>query len=278
MNYRLCAFADEADQLLTGQIAAMQRNGIHLLEIRGVDGENISVLTPAKVKEVAHLLTENGIAVWSIGSPTGKVKLSDNWDAHVDSFKGMLDAAAVFGTKAFRMFSFYEAQNEKNEVIDRLGALCDLAKGYSVKLCHENEKGIFGDTPERTRELLDALPQLGGIFDPANFIQCGADILPAWALLKDRIDYLHVKDATKDGTVVPAGYGVGCLETVVSDFLCLGGEVLTLEPHLADFVGLHGLEQEGERTTLGSSLFSYRDNNESFDAAVNALKAILQRC
>lgn len=277
MNYRLCAFADEADQLLTGQIAAMQRNGISLLEIRGVDGENISALSPAKVKEVAHLLKENGLAVWSIGSPTGKIKLSDDWNAHVDSFKGMLDAAAVFGTKAFRMFSFYDAQNEKNEVIDRLGLLCDMAKGYDVKLCHENEKGIFGDTPERTKELLDALPQLGGIFDPTNFIQCGAEILPAWELLKDRIDYLHVKDAMADGTVVPAGYGLGHLDTVVPDFLSRGGQVLTVEPHLAEFTGLKGLEKEGERTIVGSARFSFRDNNEAFDTAVNSLKTILNK-
>lgn len=277
MNYRLCAFADEADAMLTGQIAAMQRNGISLLEIRGVDGQNISVLSPAKVKEVANLLSDNGLKVWSIGSPTGKITLRDDWKAHLDSFKGMLDTAAVFGAEAFRMFSFYDAQGEKNEVIDRLGTLCELAKGYRVKLCHENEKGIFGDTPQRTRELLDALPQLGGIFDPANFIQCGADILPAWELLKDRIDYLHIKDAMKDGTVVPAGYGVGCLETVVTDFLCRGGEVLTLEPHLSEFTGLQGLEKEGERTIVGSAHFSYRDNNESFDAAVNALKTILNR-
>lgn len=277
MNYRLCAFADEADAMLTGQIAAMQRNGISLLEIRGVDGQNISVLSPAKVREVANLLSDNGLKVWSIGSPTGKITLRDDWKAHLDSFKGMLDAAAVFGAEAFRMFSFYDAQNEKNEVIDRLGTLCELAKGYRVKLCHENEKGIFGDTPQRTRELLDALPQLGGIFDPANFIQCGADILPAWELLKDRIDYLHIKDAMKDGTVVPAGYGVGCLETVVTDFLRRGGEVLTLEPHLSEFTGLQGLEKEGERTIVGSAHFSYRDNNESFDAAVNALKTILNR-
>ena len=277
MNYRLCAFADEADQLLTGQIAAMQRNGISLLEIRGVDGENISALSPAKVKEVAHLLKENGLAVWSIGSPTGKIKLSDDWNAHVDSFRGMLDAAAVFGTKAFRMFSFYDAQNEKNEVIDRLGLLCDMAKGYDVKLCHENEKGIFGDTPERTKELLDALPQLGGIFDPANFIQCGAEILPAWELLKDRIDYLHVKDAMADGTVVPAGYGLGHLDTVVPDFLSRGGQVLTVEPHLAEFTGLKGLEKEGERTIVGSARFSFRDNNEAFDTAVNSLKTILNK-
>lgn len=277
MNYRLCAFADEADQLLTGQIAAMQRNGISLLEIRGVDGENISALSPAKVKEVAHLLKENGLAVWSIGSPTGKIKLSDDWNAHVDSFRGMLDAAAVFGTKAFRMFSFYDAQNEKNEVIDRLGLLCDMAKGYDVKLCHENEKGIFGDTPERTKELLDALPQLGGIFDPANFIQCSAEILPAWELLKDRIDYLHVKDAMADGTVVPAGYGLGRLDTVVPDFLSRGGQVLTVEPHLAEFTGLKGLEKEGERTIVGSARFSFRDNNETFDTAVNSLKTILNK-
>lgn len=277
MNYCLCAFADEADQLLTGQIAAMQRNGISLLEIRGVDGENISVLSPAKVKEVAHLLKENGLAVWSIGSPTGKIKLSDDWNAHMESFRGMLDAAAVFGTKAFRMFSFYDAQNEKNEVVDRLGLLCDMAKGYDVKLCHENEKGIFGDTPERTKELLDALPQLGGIFDPANFIQCGADILPAWQLLKDRIDYLHVKDAMADGTVVPAGYGLGHLDTVVPDFLSRGGQVLTVEPHLAEFTGLKGLEKEGERTIVGSARFSFRDNNEAFDAAVNSLKTILNK-
>ena len=277
MNYRLCAFADEADQLLSGQIAAMQRNDISLLEIRGVDGENISVLSPAKVKEVAHLLTENGLGVWSIGSPTGKIKLSDDWHAHLDSFKGMLDAAGILGAKAFRMFSFYDAQNEKNEVIDRLGTLCDIAKGHGVKLCHENEKGIFGDTPERTRILLDALPQLGGIFDPANFIQCGADILPAWELLKDRIDYLHVKDALKDSTVVPAGYGLGHLDTVIPDFLSRGGEVLTLEPHLAEFTGLKGLEKEGDRTIVGSARFSFRDNHEAFDTAVNSLKTILRR-
>ena len=276
MNYRLCAFADEADQLLTGQIAALQRNGVSLLEIRGVDGENISVLSPAKVQEVAHLLQENGIGVWAIGSPTGKIKLCDDWKAHTESFKGMLDAASTLGAKAFRLFSFYDAQNEKNEVIDRLGTLCDLAKGYDVKLCHENEKDIFGDTPQRVRELLDALPQLGGVFDAGNFVQCGADILCAWELLKDRTDYLHVKDAVKSGTVVPAGYGVGQLDTVIPDFLRRGGEVLTVEPHLMEFTGLHGLEQESGHIPLGSAQFSYRDNNESFDAAIDAVKTILR--
>lgn len=276
MNYRLCAFADEADSMLAGQIAAMKRNGVGLLEIRGVDGQNISALTSAQVKQVKEQLDANGLSVWSIGSPIGKIKLSDDFEGHVDSFQRMIESGHILGAEAFRLFSFYEAQNEQNEVIDRLGRLCELARGSGIKLCHENEKGIFGDTPARMRVLLDALPELGGIFDPANFIQCGVEILPAWEMLKDRICYLHVKDALADGTVVPAGYGIGKLDTVVADFLSRGGQVLTLEPHLAEFCGLKGLEQEGERTIVGSARFCFRDNNEAFDTAVESLKKILE--
>ena len=39
---RLCAFADEAASDKTGQIAALKRNGIALLEFRSVDGKNIA--------------------------------------------------------------------------------------------------------------------------------------------------------------------------------------------------------------------------------------------
>ena len=42
---RLCAFADEASPWIEGQIAALKRNGISLLEIRGVDEKNISEST-----------------------------------------------------------------------------------------------------------------------------------------------------------------------------------------------------------------------------------------
>ncbi len=277
MKYRLCAFADEADPMIIGQIAAMKRNDVGLLEIRGVDGKNISEVSLEKVREVRHMLDDAGLAVWSIGSPTGKITLTDDFGAHTESFKRMLEAAEILGADAFRMFSFFGAQNEREEVIERLGKLCDIAKGSRAKLCHENEKGIYGDTAERVKDLLDALPELGGIFDPANFIQCGVEILPAWELLKDRIDYMHVKDALKSGAVVPSGYGDGHLEAVVTDFLRRGGEVLTLEPHLTIFEGLAGLEQEGERTEIGSERFVYKNGNEAFDAAVNALKEILNR-
>ena len=39
----LCAFADEADKMIVNQIKALRENDMSLLEIRGVDGKNISI-------------------------------------------------------------------------------------------------------------------------------------------------------------------------------------------------------------------------------------------
>ena len=49
---RLCAFSDEANPSLEGQIAAMKRNGIALTELRSVGGKNVKDLT---VDEAAQI-------------------------------------------------------------------------------------------------------------------------------------------------------------------------------------------------------------------------------
>ena len=84
---KLCAFADEADSALIGQIAALKKNGISLIELRGIDGKNISVITEEEAKAAAALLAENGIRVWSLGSPIGKIKLSDDFEAHKEMLR-----------------------------------------------------------------------------------------------------------------------------------------------------------------------------------------------
>ena len=143
-----------------------------------------------------------------------------------------------------------------------------------IILCHENEKDIFGENAENCLALHQAFPRLRAVFDPANFVQCGVDTKEAWALLKDYVEYLHIKDAVSDGTVVPAGMGLGNVPFIVSDYLLRSGEVMTLEPHLFDFTGLSALEN-GNMKSLGIS--PYRDNDEAFDAAANALKTILNQ-
>ena len=141
-------------------------------------------------------------------------------------------------------------------------------------MCHENEKGIYGDNAQRCFELLEAFPQMDGIFDPANFVQCGQDTSEAWKLLRDRIKYLHIKDALADGKVVPAGKGIGNVRAILDDFRARGGNAVTIEPHLSVFAGLKDLERAGEETKI--DLFTYESSDAAFDEACNALKALLQ--
>ena len=267
---RLCAFADEASPSLEGQILALKRNNISLLEIRGVNGKNIKDLSYDEAYEAKKMLDTAGISVWSIGSPVGKADTDKDWDTQVAVFKKLCDFARIFGAKKIRMFSFFSKDWDK--VKERLLELASLTP-EGITLCHENEKGIYGDTVECCERLQRELPAIRSVFDPANLVQCGQDTKVAWQTLNPYVDYLHIKDALPSGQVVPAGEGIGNLEYIIDGYIKIGGEVLTLEPHLTEFCGLKDLEN-GE--SMGSEP-RYKDENEAFDAGVFALKQLLNK-
>ncbi len=276
---KLYAFADEASPELSGQIAALKRNGLQGLEIRTVDGENISAITAAKAREVRARLDDEGLTVWSIGSPIGKIDIrTGDYPAELEKLRHTLELAAILGAENLRMFSFYLPAGEspkqfRQEVLDRLGQMADIAEGTGVTLCHENEKGIYGDVAFRCLEIHHAVPAIRGVFDPANFIQCGQDTWEAWALLFPFIKYLHVKDALADGSVVPAGKGIGNVARIVAAFRALGRSPLTIEPHLTVFSGLSALERAGEESIIGR--YAYDSSDKAFDAACEALRGLL---
>ena len=277
-NMNVYAFADEASASVDKQIAAMKRNGLQGLEIRNVDGVNISDITVEKANEVRQKLKEAGLEVWSIGSPLGKIGIGDDFDAHMAKFRHTLEIAKILECNNIRLFSFYlpgdkEPESYRDEVVYKLQQMVEAARDSGIDLCHENEKGIYGDVAKRCLELHKAVPELKGIFDPANFIQCGQDTLEAWELLHPYIKYLHIKDALTDGMVVPAGAGIGHLKEIVDKFRAQGGGHVTVEPHLTVFEGLR--ELEGKDREIKVAEYKYPDADTAFDVACDALKALL---
>ncbi len=274
-NFKFSAFADEASKLLTEQIEAMRANGIGYLEMRGVNGTNVADLTPADARAVRAELDAADIAVWSLGSPIGKIKLADPFAPELDRFKRLLETAAITGATRIRLFSFYEAEGESafDAVCERLDRFIEAAQGSGVVLCHENEKGIYGDIAARCLALHKALPALRAVYDPANFVQCKQDTAEAWELLAPYVDYMHIKDARwSDGIVVPPGKGDGQLPYLLKEYAKQGGEVLTLEPHLKVFKGLEALEG-GERPKVPDGMFA--TGREAFDFAVASLRGVI---
>ncbi len=272
---RLCAFADEAGAALSAQIAALKRNGIDLLEIRGVGDKNIKDVTPAEAKEIKKQLDDSGIAVWSVGSPIGKYSLELDIAPHLEDHKRILENAYILGAAHIRMFSFYPADGDSAEateqkVFEGLDRLCSLTP-KEIILCHENEKDIFGETPEKCLKIHRHFPSVRAVFDPANFVQCGVDTVAAWGELCKYVEYIHIKDASDSETNVPAGEGLGKIPEIIKLYRAQGGEVMTLEPHLALFGGFATLEKNEQKKQ-----FAYTNQTEAFDAGVAALKKILE--
>lgn len=280
-EYLLTGFADEIAGNLTTQIENLQKLGMHYVEMRGVDGNNLIYHTDEKVKEIKERLDGAGIALSALGSPLGKIGIEDPFEKHFEEFKRAVEITHKMDTKNIRMFSFYipEGKNAeyKGKVFDRIGQFVDYATANDAVLLHENEKDIYGEQAKECRELMDAFygDHFKAIFDFANFVQAKQDTLEAYELLKDYIAYIHVKDAMwENGSVVPAGFGDGNVAAILKKLYANGfNGFLSLEPHLFNFSGFAGLERDKDAIAGGET--KVLSGAEAFALAHESLVKIL---
>lgn len=244
-KFILSAFGDEIAPELDEQIRVLLEHDIHYLEFRGMDGKVIIDYPLLDVKAAYRKLNDAGVGVSAVGSPIGKIPITDAFGPHLDRFKRTMDVAHALNTDNIRMFSFYIPfedgsdgyERYRDEVLNRWRQFVDVSAGSGLTLLHENEKGIYGDTADRCLDLLETIncPYAKATFDPANFIQCGEETYPrAFEMLRKHIAYLHIKDARMvDGSVTPAGQGDGKLPEILRALAQSGYEgFLSIEPHL----------------------------------------------
>lgn len=246
----LSAFADEYCDSFAGQLEFLGREGIGYIEIRGVNGKNISTLSDDEVKQCKSELDKAGIKVSSMGSPLGKYPIEDDINAHLDTAKRVFEFANIFGTKLCRVFSFYMPKDKnpedyKEKVYENLEKLISLSEEYGVSLCHENEWGIYGQSPEKCLELIKHFDgRFHTVFDMGNYVLDGYKPWKEnYENIKNSIKYFHVKDALAAGAIVPAGCGEANIKEILSDFASTSKEdfFVSIEPHLQTFSGLNQL-------------------------------------
>jgi len=276
-DFKISGFADEISPVFTEQIEGLKKLGIKYIEPRNIDTVSISKLTEEKAKEVAGLLKENGIGISSIGSPIGKQQITEDFGPHFEMFENTLKVAEILGAKRIRMFSFYLPEGEeatyRKEIFRRMRALLDRAEKAGVILCHENEHGIYGDSPEKCLEIMKEFGgKIRSVFDPCNFVLDGFESYPkAFEMLNEYIEYMHIKDGDADGCICPAGNGIGGIPEILRelDKSGRGDMMLTLEPHLQVFSGLDQLSINHEEL---KRKYTYSSSMEAFTAAYESLK------
>lgn len=266
--FTLTGFGDEISPALNEQLDLLQSEGIQHLELRGVWDKNVLDLTDAEAARVQGELARRGMGVSAIASPIGKIQIDEPFEPHLARFRRALDLADLFRAPFIRLFSFYvpagQAAQHRAQVMARLQALAEAADGRRVTIGHENEHGIYGDVPERCRDILDTLQraQWRTIFDPANYVL--ENVRPfgdAYPLLADSVVYLHIKDVKwAERRICVAGEGDGQVRQVLAALKERGYDgFLSLEPHLS---------------LAGSS--GGKTQPDLFRGAIRALKAILE--
>lgn len=275
----LSGFADEIDEKLSEQIRVLRKLGMSYLEMRGVNGKGLVEYSIEEVKEIKKQLDAEGIKLSSVGSPIGKIKITDTFEPHMELYKHTVEIAHKMETDYIRMFSFFMPENAdysqyKEEVMERLGKMVDYAKANDIILLHENEKDIYGDVASRCLEIQKAFycDHFKAVFDFANFVQCKQNTLKAYEMMKPYVAYIHIKDALwSDASVVPPGTGDGNMEEILGKFKAGGYQgFLSLEPHLSDFGGFSALEQNASQKEK-------LNGEEAFTLAYDSLLKILDR-
>lgn len=250
-TWTLSGFGDEIDPDPLIQVAVLKALGASHIEVRSAWGDNVADLDDGQLERLARILRDAGMSVSAVASPIGKVVISAPLEDEVARLRRVIRVATALDTRFIRVFSFFrgegvEVDSIRDDVIHAMSVLAVEAADAGVILLHENEKDIYGDTPQRVLDLMRSVdaPSLRVAWDSANFVQVGV-ARPhdeGFALLAPYIEYLQVKDAVAaTGTVVPAGFGDGQVADTVRALRDAGYDgIVSLEPHLADAHALGG--------------------------------------
>ncbi len=264
----ISAFADEIDPDPQKQIDLLKQCQVNHIELRSILETNVLALSELQLQELKSLLAKEGFRLSAIGSPIGKIGITEPFTPHLEKFKHALELCNFFETPNMRIFSYYQAEDGewsqyRQEVMDRMAQKIQLAEKAGVRLLHENEHRIYGDTPERVKDLMETLaesPSFGAVYDPANYVVGGDDPVRAWEMTRDFTVHFHVKDwkeGAKTGSI--PGEGEGKIPEVIADAVQRNYQgFATMEPHL-----------------LEGGSFGGKTGPDLFAKAINAFKKIL---
>ena len=245
--------SDEAGQRIEQQIQAHNELGWEHLELRMVEGKNITQIPEALFAEVDRKLGEAGKKVSCFGSAIANWARPITCDPQIDidDLKCAIPRMQQMGVPFIRVMSYPNDQENpvsepewRAEAIRRMKALARLAEDGGITLVHENCSGWGGLSAENSNILLGEVnsPALKVVFDTGNPVSYGQDAWEYYNAVYNDIVYVHIKDAKRapgaaEEEYVYCGEGEGYVREIVGDLLAKGYDGgFSIEPHLAAII------------------------------------------
>lgn len=224
---RLSVITDELSGDLESALDACARLGLSEVELRTLGGRSVLALEDEELLAAAELVRSRGLIICALATPIFKCSLpgapapagalhgaaamatiDDSWRL----LDRALEVAAKLEIPLVRAFSFWrvpEPAGVFEDVVEALAEALSRARGTGVELALENEHDCNVATAAETRALLERLPELRVIWDPANHVRGGGPPEDAaLAGFEERIAHVHLKDVDPAGSWVCVGDGL----------------------------------------------------------------------
>ncbi len=208
---RLSVLTDEVSGNFVEALDWAVKNGFKHVEVRMVDGANVSNLSDADVDRAKREIDKRGLKVSAIASPLFKCALDPSRP---------VQSGDLFGNKEedlATIFSFWrESDPEKHlaEIVKHLKKAAALAEKEGVLLLQENENACNGGYAEEVAEIVRQVgsPAMRVLWDPGNENYGGRNCYPeGYEKVKGLFAHVHLKDSVlgADGKAacVPIGQG-----------------------------------------------------------------------
>jgi sugar phosphate isomerase/epimerase len=243
--------SDESGQSIAVQIKAHRELAWKHLEIRMVDGQNLTALSDDAFAAVRDAILAAGMTVSCFASAIANWARPITCDPSIDieDLKRAIPRMHAFKTPFIRVMSYPNDKDHplshpewRKEAIRRMKLLAKIAEDGGVILAHENCSGWGGLSAENSNVLLGEVnsPALKVVFDTGNPVTYRQNSWDYYKAVYNDIVYVHIKDARiVDGHEVYTycGEGDGCVREIVGDLLSKGYDGgFSIEPHLAAII------------------------------------------
>jgi len=240
--------SDEAGQSIERQIAAHRALGWRHLELRNIDGVNLTSVDDATFETIFAAVNAAEMSVCCFASQLANWgrRITNDLTVDIEEMRRAIPRTQRFGTRYIRCMSYpndgWSETDWRDESVCRLRELSKMAEGGGITLVHENCDGWGGVSPANTLELLERVdsPAFKLVYDTGNPAMHHQDALDYLRQVVDHVVHIHIKDGWHDGekgAYTFPGEGTCQVEACIRLLLDLGYDSgYSIEPHIAAIV------------------------------------------
>lgn len=229
---RLSVLTDEVSDKFVEALDWAVKNGFKHVEIRMVDGANVSNLSDEQVSRAKAEIDRRGLKVSAIASPLFKCALDparpvesgdlfgnkeEDLATHMAKLPRAIAIAKTLGTNKIRIFSFWREKDPRRylpDVVAHLKKAAAIAEKEGVLLMQENENACNGGYADEVAEIVRRVgsPAMRVLWDPGNENYGGRNCYPeGYEKVKGLFAHVHLKDSVPgpDGKAVCVPIGQG---------------------------------------------------------------------